>query len=80
MGRPGLTVGPSRPPWPGPVGPPPRFQVPGPGRPLGATRLIFEPLVGTPGGLGPAQLSLELSASCDHAGVRLSAGQDTHVP
>ena len=79
-GGPGLTVGPSRPPWPGkaswagPVGPPPRFQVPGPGRPLGATRLTFEPLVGTPGGLGPAQLSLELSASCDYAGVHLSVG------
>lgn len=32
---------------------PPGSQVPGPGRPLGATRVTFEPLPGTPGGLGP---------------------------
>lgn len=86
-GGPGLTAGPSRSPWPrkaswaGPVGPPRRFQLPGPGRPLWPpTRLSFEPPVGTPGGLGPAWLSLELGASCDCAGVHLSAGRDTHVP
>lgn len=39
-----------------------------------------EPLAGTPRSGARAQLSLELSASCDHAGVRLSVGQDTHVP
>lgn len=68
MGRPGLMVG-----------PPPRFQVPGPGRPLGATRLIFEPPVGTREVWGQRS-SAWSSASCDYAGVHPSAGQDTHVP